>query len=267
MSIISSGRGRKSMYPEGEVRLDPSHPRYKSLLQRERLVNGFYNGIVVPEGLIAHGRGEMFDYVLGEETTPPALKAEKAAAAAIIVSENPVISVNGNLATLCSKEVAQLSKATGAKVEVNLFHWSEKRAKLIRRILESNGAKEVLAEKPDIKLEGIRSIRGMCHKEGIFSADTVLIPLEDGDRALALADMGKTVISLDLNPLSRTSLFASISIVDEVTRAMPNLVRFSKELAGKEKRAQNILKKFDNASNLCDLYRLIGERFDKLGRY
>jgi len=254
------------MYPEGELTLDPSHPRYKSLLLRERLVNGFYNGIVVPEGLIAHGRGEMFDYVIGEETSPPALKAEKAAAAAIIASESPVISVNGNLAALCSKEVAHLSKATGAKVEVNLFHWSEKRAKLIRKILESNGAKKVLAEKPDVWLEGMRSNRGMCHAEGIFSADTVLIPLEDGDRALALADMGKTVISLDLNPLSRTSLFASISIVDEVTRAMPNLIRFSKELAGKEKRAAGIAKKFDNASNLSDLYRLIGARFDKLGK-
>ena len=29
------------------------------------LVEGFRDGIVVPEGLIAHGRGEMFDYVLG----------------------------------------------------------------------------------------------------------------------------------------------------------------------------------------------------------
>ena len=38
-----------------------NHPRAKSLLIRERLVNGFENGVVAKEGLLAHGRGEAFD--------------------------------------------------------------------------------------------------------------------------------------------------------------------------------------------------------------
>jgi len=254
------------MYPEGEARIDPSHPRYISLRERELLVAGFKAGVVVPEGLIAHGRGEMFDYLFGEETLPLALTAERAAAAALLTAESPVISVNGNLAALCAEEVVQLAETTGARIEVNLFHWTEERTKSIRALLESKGAKDVLAECPDSFLEGVNHDRGKCHSDGIFSADTVLVPLEDGDRANALVEMGKTVISIDLNPISRTTLFSSISIVDEVMRAMPNLVRFSKELAGDEARAKSIIQSFDNAAALKDMYRLISERFAQLAR-
>ena len=45
-----------------------SHPRAKSLLIREKLVRGFDRGLVAKEGLLAHGRGEAFDYLLGEKT-------------------------------------------------------------------------------------------------------------------------------------------------------------------------------------------------------
>ena len=45
------------------------HPRAASLRTRELLVKGLQKAIVVPEGLIAHGRGEAFDYLLGEQTT------------------------------------------------------------------------------------------------------------------------------------------------------------------------------------------------------
>ena len=45
-----------------------SHPRAKSLYIRERLVHGFDDGLVAKEGLMAHGRGEAFDYLLGEKT-------------------------------------------------------------------------------------------------------------------------------------------------------------------------------------------------------
>ena len=45
------------------------------------LVDGLRDGLVVEEGLIAHGRGESFDYLIGETTTPSAIRAIKAAAA------------------------------------------------------------------------------------------------------------------------------------------------------------------------------------------
>ena len=66
------------------MKIPKSHPRFESLQRRERLVRAWKAGVVVPEGLIAHGRGEAFDYLLGEETTAPALVAEKAAAAFLV---------------------------------------------------------------------------------------------------------------------------------------------------------------------------------------
>lgn len=56
--------------------------------------------------------------------------------------------------------------------------------------------------------------------DGIFSSDVVIVPIEDGDRAEALASMGKVVISIDLNPLSRTSRMATVSISDDINRAL-----------------------------------------------
>jgi 4-phosphopantoate--beta-alanine ligase len=51
----------------------------------------------------------------------------------------------------------------------------------------------------------------------------VLVPLEDGDRCEALISLGKQVIAIDLNPLSRTSKTATVTIVDDVARAMSRL--------------------------------------------
>jgi len=41
------------------------HPRKRSLEIRHALVEGYRKGLVADEGLIAHGRGEAFDYLLG----------------------------------------------------------------------------------------------------------------------------------------------------------------------------------------------------------
>ena len=47
-----------------------NHPRYQSLFTREKIIEGMHEGIVAEAGLIAAGRGEAFDYILGEETPP-----------------------------------------------------------------------------------------------------------------------------------------------------------------------------------------------------
>jgi len=246
------------------TRVDSSHPRYESLSKRERLVEGFRSGIVVPQGLIAHGRGEMFDYLLGEETLPSAEKAERAAAAHLILAKNPVISVNGNLAALCPEKIVQLADATHATIEVNLFHWSDDRARRIREILEAHGARNVLAENPDRILKGVSHNRGRCHSKGIFSADVVLVPLEDGDRATALTDMKKTVISLDLNPMSRTSRSASVSVVDEASRALPNMIRFARALKKDTDQAAQTIESFENSANLREIFPFIAGRLETL---
>jgi 4-phosphopantoate---beta-alanine ligase len=217
------------------------------------LINGFRRGLVVPEGLIAHGRGEAYDYLIGECTTKTARQAIRAAAAMLLLSKWPIISVNGNTAALCPKTVVELAEMTGAGIEVNLFHRTEKREMAIKSELEMSGAKEVLGvgSKATAEIAGLQSERKRVDPDGIYVADTVLVPLEDGDRAEALVKLNKTVITVDLNPLSRTSRAASITIVDNVVRAMPALVEAARELRG-TKSLKKIIDSFDNKKNLRD---------------
>ena len=236
------------------MKIPRSHPRYASLVRRERLVKAWRNGLVVPEGLIAHGRGEAFDYLLGEESTAPALVAEKAAAARLLQAHRPVISVNGNVAGLAPREVVRLARETSARLEVNLFHRTEARVARIVRVLKAAGARDVLGPRPDARIPGLESKRALCHREGLFAADVVLVPLEDGDRTEALVRMEKTVISIDLNPLSRTSRQATVPIVDELTRALLNIERFAKELRHDPREARRIARSYDRRGNLRATY-------------
>jgi 4-phosphopantoate--beta-alanine ligase len=201
------------------MKIPRSHPRYESLLRRERLVQAWKAGIVVPEGLIAHGRGEAWDYLFGEATSAPALVAERVAAAYLLSAKRPVISVNGNVAALAGRDVVQLARAIPARIEVNLFHRSEDRVRKIVRSLERSGAEGVLGLRPNARIPGLESKRALSHREGIFTADVAVVPLEDGDRAEALIRMKKTVISIDLNPLSRTSQRATILKTDPAEAA------------------------------------------------
>lgn len=242
-----------------------SHPRYHSLKRRDKLVEAWKNGIVGDVGLIAHGRGEAYDYLLGEETIPPAKEAERIAAALILNAERPVISVNGNTAALAGEEIAELQKLTGAVVEVNLFYRTEERAGKVADNLRELGIEDVLGENPDKKIPGLDHARANACSGGIFNADVVLVPLEDGDRTQALVDMGKTVIAIDLNPLSRTSKFASLTIVDEVSRAVSGINAFAEELKGDEKRINALIETPDNKKilrhSLMYIQKYLGENF------
>jgi len=230
-----------------------SHPRYHSLRTREELVRGTRQGLVVPQGLIAHGRGEAFDYILGERTTKAAVVATEAAAALLLTANKPVISVNGNTASLVPGELIKLARSAGAGVEVNLFHRSRSRERKIARVLEKNGAGHVygIGRDASARIPGLKSLRARVDPSGIGSADVVLVPLEDGDRATMLRRAGMKVIAIDLNPLSRTSRAASVTIVDNVTRAIPNLIGEAARL--KKKPRQKLLQlvnEFDNEENL-----------------
>ena len=121
------------------------HPRYKSLMTRERLAEMVQRGLVTPTGLISHGRGEAYDYMMGEKSTDAALEAEKAAAAHLLNARNPVVCVNGNAAALDPKGLISLAEAVPAKIEVNLFHRTPERMEGLISYLEENGAREVLA--------------------------------------------------------------------------------------------------------------------------
>lgn len=221
-------------------------------------------GIVATTGLIAHGRGEAFDYLLGEVTSESARAAERAAVALLIEARNPIISVNGNTAALAGKEIIAFAKLVKATVEVNLFHRSPERVEMVVGYLESIGAKGVLGRDADALIPGIASDRALCTKEGIFSADVVLVPLEDGDRAEALVKLGKKVIAIDLNPLSRTATAAQITIVDELSRAMSNMIAMWPELSRDEASRRKALSGFNNRANLKRSLELICDRLTKL---
>jgi len=231
--------------------IPPDHPRYRSLVTRELLAESVKKGIVSPEGLIAHGRGEAFDYFLGERTTKSALLAGRTAAALLLSARHPVISVNGNAAALAAGEIAALQKACGARVEVNLFHRTEERVNLIEDLLRGAGA-EVFSG-PAERLLPLSHDRAWCRREGIYAADVILVPLEDGDRCEALVGMGKAVIAVDLNPLSRTSQRATLTIVDELTRALPNIAFACRTLNSAER--EELLATLDNNYLLSEAIR------------
>lgn len=235
------------------MNIPSNHPRAKSLYIRELLVAGFRNGLVAPEGLIAYGRGEAFDYLLGERTTEVARDAAKAASSTLLLAKCPVISVNGNVAALCAKEIVELSHVTGAAIEVNLFYRTVEREIAIEKELKKNKAKIVLGidSKASIRIPELQSERRRVDSNGIYKADTVLVPLEDGDRAAALVNMGKTVITIDLNPLSRTAKVAQLTIVDNIIRAIPEMIVAAKLLKRKKASVmKKIVEQFDNKANL-----------------
>ena len=230
-----------------------SHPRYISLKTREMLVEGVEEGITSKAGLIAHGRGEAFDYIIGEETISSSERAERYAVKLMKEAKNAVISVNGNVAALVPDSIVKLSERLDAKLEVNLFHRTEERMEKIEGKLRDNGAEKVLGLEPDEKIPGLDHARALCSSEGIYSSDVVMVPLEDGDRAQALSAMGKTVITIDLNPLSRTSQVSDITIVDNIIRAVPNMIEL-----------EPLDESFSNEENLSEVLRYMSSRLLKL---
>ncbi len=235
------------------MRIPRGHPRFESLRIREVLVKSLRDGVVVPEGLLAHGRGEAFDYLIGERTGKAAENALEASAALLLTAKLPVLSVNGNTAALVPGEVSRLASMIPAKVEVNLFHRSIEREKRVAAVLRENGVRKVLGVgvSASLKISRVSSRRKMVDPVGIGSADVVVVPLEDGDRAGALRGAGKRVIAVDINPLSRTARVASVTIVDNVVRAFPRLVQEVRRLKHvASSRLETIVSRFDNEKNL-----------------
>lgn len=180
-------------------------------------------------GLLAHGRGEAFDYLLGERTTPEARRASRAGVALLLLARRPVISVNGNAAVLAGRDLARLGGAVGAPLEVNLFYRGGGREERLARHLRSLGAERVLSG-GGARLPGLESPRRRVHPDGILRADAVLVPLEDGDRTEALVRLGKSAVAVDLNPLSRTARAATVTVVDDLARCAPPMVSMALEM-------------------------------------
>jgi 4-phosphopantoate--beta-alanine ligase len=241
----------------GEV--PESHPRFASLMARKKLTDAAAAGLLADSALIAHGRGEAFDYLLQERTCDAARSAIHACAAHLAGAQRPVISVNGNAVALAGPQLIACAAVLGCPIEVNIYYRTPERmtglldtlvkqkaeAELAFPELQSKiEAVKILGDKPDARIPNLDGPRANCVHEGIYSSDAILVPLEDGDRCEALVAMGKTVCVIDLNPLSRTAKTASITIVDELTRCVPILLEELRK--GVEKPPEN----WDNLRNL-----------------
>ena len=247
-----------------------SHPRRESLLSRQKLVDAASKGILAESALIAHGRGEAFDYLLGEKTCDSARLAIMETAYRLLNSEKCVISVNGNTVALAGPQLIACAAVLGCPIEVNIYYRTPKRMEvLLSTLMEQQQLAlnlypqiknkitdvKILGGNPDGRIPNLEGPRANCHSDGILSADTILVPLEDGDRCEALIAMGKNVCVIDLNPLSRTAQMATVTIVDELTRCVPILL---------ETLMQNSVKSLDwnNKENLENVIQEILRNFN-----
>jgi 4-phosphopantoate---beta-alanine ligase len=240
---------------ERKIELHESHPRYLSLLAREKLVTGFKRGLVASEGLIAHGRGECFDYLIGECTIESAMAAITAASATLLLARYPVISINGNVTALCVDQICQLNRSLeNSAVEINLFYYTKERERLISEEFKKYGLLKIFGIDPKnlVSIPELESNRRFVDRNGISKADVVFVPLEDGDRTIALKRINKKVITVDLNPLSRTALSSDITIVDNIVRVIPQLIECIKyhKKHSSENDLKELIEGFDNLDGL-----------------
>ena len=144
--------------------------------------------------------------------------------------------MNGNTTVLAGKQAIRAAAIIGCPIEVNIYYRTPERIEKLITALESMKeevaaevdektkasvmAVEILGADADGKIDGLEGPRSICSRKGIESADVVLVPLEDGDRCEALVALDKQVLVVDLNPLSRTARTATVTIVDEVARAL-----------------------------------------------
>ena len=163
--------------------------------------------------------GERHSIICWERRPPDSARlAIEEAAMRLKLAKNPVISLNGNTVVLAGKELIRVAAVLSCPIEVNLYYRTPERVTGLLSIL-SNHKKEVareqkpegfdsewiaavesvelLGENPDTQIEGLEGPRALCTRKGIGECDTILVPLEDGDRCEALVRSGKEVIVVD----------------------------------------------------------------------
>ncbi len=260
----------------GEVPL--SHPRYNSLMGRKLLTEAAADGLLADSALIAHGRGEAYDYLLGEATCESARAAITQSAILMKDAKRCVISVNGNAVALAAADLIRCAAVLQCPIEINIYYRTPERMTALssrldraKKEVRENSAPngwvgdwqtavsdvKILGINPDSRIPNLDGPRANCCSEGILNADVIFVPLEDGDRCEALMKMGKKMIVVDLNPLSRTARRATVTIVDELMRMVPILLS---DLVNVE--PERALK-WDNQANLDNSLAVMLRRLDE----
>lgn len=260
----------------GEVPL--SHPRYNSLMGRKLLTEAAADGLLADSALIAHGRGEAYDYLLGEATCESARAAITQSAILMKDAKRCVISVNGNAVALAAADLIRCAAVLQCPIEINIYYRTPERMTAlssrldrVKKEVRENSAPngwvgdwqtavsdvKILGINPDSRIPNLDGPRANCCSEGILNADVIFVPLEDGDRCEALMKMGKKMIVVDLNPLSRTARRATVTIVDELMRMAPILLS---DLVNVE---PDRALKWDNQANLDSSLAVMLRRLDE----
>ena len=94
---------------------------------RHRLETAAKKGMLADSAMIAHGRGEAYDYLLGERTIPSAHFATQVALHTLKNAQHPVLSVNGNVVALAGDEILRLADQLKCPIEVNIFYRTPER--------------------------------------------------------------------------------------------------------------------------------------------
>ena len=173
-----------------------SHPRKASLMARQSLVDAAAEGLLAESAMIAHGRGEAFDYLLGEKTSDSARLAIREMAARLMAAAKPVISVNGNTVVLAGHDLIRVAAVLGCPIEVNLYYRTPERvAGLLARLEQQTeevasgpapeggqgdwqtavGSVSLLGGSTDDTIPGLEGPRSVCCSDGIGGADAVLV--------------------------------------------------------------------------------------------
>ena len=73
--------------------------------------------------------------------------------------------------------------------------------------------------------------------------------------------MNKTVITVDLNPLSRTSIMSDISIIDNLIRVLPEMIKQSKNMSNfSSTDLHKVVTKFNNQKQLQSILKFMSKR-------
>ncbi|MBA7544957.1 hypothetical protein ES705_37319 [subsurface metagenome] len=77
--------------------------------------------------------------------------------------------------------------------------------------------------------------------------------------------MGKKVITIDLNPLSRTSLWSNVTIVNNLIRAIPEMMDIARSMKtmGKQE-LEAMMTNFDNFQTIRKMLIFFNERLSLL---
>jgi 4-phosphopantoate--beta-alanine ligase len=89
--------------------------------------------------------------------------------------------------------------------------------------------------------------------------------LEDGDRTIALRAANKFVVAIDLNPLSRTALAGSFTIVDNLIRSIPLMTSTAKRFIEKDSsELERIVVTYSHQQILEDALRVMGHSYQQV---